>query len=111
MTFRVIGRALAIAATVVMGAYLSTTPADAAKGCRGKIKNGVCYAKKSTKQRVVVARNRLGDRQWHGWGASFHLDGRSYKGGNPQGPAMWYNNGEGGFHPTVFWVLYERYRP
>ena len=41
-------------------------------------------------------------------GASFHLNGQSYKGGNRQGPAMWYNNGERGFHPEVFWVVYER---
>jgi hypothetical protein len=45
---------------------------------------------------------------WHGWAGSFHLDGVSYAGGNPRGPAAWYNNWEGGFHPEVFWVLHAR---
>src|SRR5262245_25837782 len=45
---------------------------------------------------------------WHGWASSFHLDGVRYPGGNPRGPAAWYNNWEGGFHPEVFWVLHAR---
>jgi hypothetical protein len=42
---------------------------------------------------------------WHGWGGSFHYNGVSYQGGNRRGPAMSYNNWEGGFHPTVFWMI------
>jgi hypothetical protein len=33
-----------------------------------------------------------------------------YPGGNPRGPAMSYNNWEGGFHPTAFWVIKETER-
>jgi hypothetical protein len=42
---------------------------------------------------------------WHGWGQSFHHNGVRYPGGNRRGPAMSYNNWEGGFHPTVFWMI------
>ena len=110
MRFQVLNRIAAVAAAVVVASFW-TMPANAAKGCKGKIKNGHCAAAKATKKKVAVAHNRLGDRQWHGWGASFHLDGVSYPGGNRKGPAMWYNNYEGGFHPTVFWKLYERNLP
>jgi hypothetical protein len=47
---------------------------------------------------------------WHGWGDSFHYAGIRYPGGNPRGPAMSYNNWEGGFHPTAFWVIKEAER-
>ena len=47
---------------------------------------------------------------WHGWGDSFHYAGVRYPGGNPRGPAMSYNNWEGGFHPTAFWVIKETER-
>jgi len=46
--------------------------------------------------------------RWHGWGDSFYLDGVRYEGGNPRGPAAWYNNWEGGFHPEAYWVLHLR---
>jgi hypothetical protein len=42
---------------------------------------------------------------WHGWGQSFHYNGVRYAGGNRRGPAASYNNWEGGFHPTVFWMI------
>jgi hypothetical protein len=45
---------------------------------------------------------------WQGWGNSFYLDGVRYEGGNPRGPAAWYNNWEGGFHPEAYWVLHLR---
>jgi hypothetical protein len=120
MTFGVLGRIAAVAVAVIVGACFSASPADAARACKGKIINGQCYAKKVTKKRVVaarkgkrvvVARKGLGDKQWHGWGASFHHEGVRYQGGTRNGPAMWYNNGEGGFHPAVFWKLYERQLP
>jgi hypothetical protein len=47
---------------------------------------------------------------WHGWGESFHYAGVRYAGGNRRGPAMSYNNWEGGFHPTAFWVIKETER-
>jgi hypothetical protein len=47
---------------------------------------------------------------WHGWGQSFHYAGVRYAGGNRRGPAMSYNNWEGGFHPTAFWVIKETER-
>jgi hypothetical protein len=55
-----------------------------------------------------TARLNRDDFPWHGWGASFHLDGVRYPGGNREGPAAYYNNFEGGFHPTVFWKLSDR---
>jgi len=47
---------------------------------------------------------------WHGWANSFHYAGVRYSGGNPRGPAMSYNNWEGGFHPTAFWAIKETER-
>jgi hypothetical protein len=116
MTMKFLSRVLTAVVVVVVVGCFSTAPASAAKGCKGTTKNGICYAPKKAKKfkkhkRVVVAHNRLGDRQWHGWGASFHLDGVSYAGGNRRGPAAWHNNYEGGFHPEVFWKLSQRNLP
>ena len=47
---------------------------------------------------------------WHGWGDSFHYAGVRYAGGNRRGPAMSYNNWEGGFHTIAFWVIKETER-
>src|SRR5262249_29421912 len=47
---------------------------------------------------------------WHGLAGSYHLDSARYPGGNPSGPASFYNNYEGGFHTTAFWVLSDRGR-
>jgi hypothetical protein len=53
--------------------------------------------------------------KWHGWVVRsepiFYFEGRAFRGGTPRGPAMWYNNHEGGFNAAVFWTLYERNRP
>jgi hypothetical protein len=55
--------------------------------------------------------------KWHGWVASrngevaLYHEGQRYAGGNPHGPAMWYNNYEGGFNAAVFWKLYDRNLP
>jgi hypothetical protein len=49
--------------------------------------------------------------KWHGWtgkASTFYLDGVAYPGGSRRGPAMAYNNYEGGFHPVAFWVLHQR---
>jgi len=53
--------------------------------------------------------------RWHGWtathkGFAFHLDGARYKGGMSCGPAMAYNNWEGGFNRRAFWLLIDRDR-
>jgi hypothetical protein len=54
--------------------------------------------------------------KWHGWsedssGAAVYHDGQRYAGGNPRGPALWYNNYEGGFNPAVYWKLMDRQGP
>jgi hypothetical protein len=104
-------RGTLVAAALAVACAMAT-PASAAKGCKGTFKNGKCYAAKSIKKKKYAARNRLADRQWHGWGASFHLDGVSYAGGNRNsGPPAWHNNYEGGFHPVVFWKLSARNLP
>jgi hypothetical protein len=62
------------------------------------------HARVRTQNRRVAA---VGSRPgiWQGWGGSFYLYGERFPGGNPVGPAAWYNNWEGGFHPTVYWRL------
>jgi len=47
---------------------------------------------------------------WHGWAASFHLDGGRYPGGDHVGPRMYCNNYEGSFHNAAFWILSDRAR-
>ena len=79
------------------------------KGSRyAKTKKGSRYAQRSKRPRT--ARLNRGANAWHGWAGSFHLDGARYPGGNPFGPASYYNNYEGGFHPTAFWKLSDRGR-
>lgn len=50
---------------------------------------------------------------WHGWvvrsPAVFYWEGQRFDGGTPKGPAMWYNNGEGGFNAAAFWKISDRY--
>src|SRR5262245_36788357 len=94
-------------------ASFSATPADARTICKGSGASAKCFtAKAKTKKyakrartRTVVKRPRRVARlrePWHGWGASFHLDGLRYPGGNRLGSATSYNNFEGGFHPSAF---------
>jgi hypothetical protein len=79
------------------------------KGSRyAKMKKGSRYAQRAKGQRT--ARLNRGSNAWHGWAGSFHLDGARYPGGNPSGPASYYNNYLGGFHPTAFWLLSDRGR-
>ena len=108
---------------------ISGTPADARTICKGSGTSAKCYTVKTKKkfakrakasryaQRartwtavrgVRTARHNRDDYPWHGWGASFHLDGMRYAGGNRSGPAAYHNNFEGGFHPTAFWKLSDR---
>jgi hypothetical protein len=42
---------------------------------------------------------------WHGWGEPFRYSGLRYAGGNRHRAKMSYNNWEGGFHSTAFWVI------
>ena len=97
----------------------NVAPAEARTICKGSGANAKCYTVKAKKKkfakrakvRAAGARQRRvsGLRNpWHGWGGSFHLDGFRYPGGNRSGPAASYNNYEGGFHPTAFWVLSDR---
>jgi hypothetical protein len=41
--------------------------------------------------------------------AVFHHQGQTYRGGSPYGPAEAHNSFEGGFHPTVFYKLNDRF--
>src|SRR5262245_61845188 len=101
-------------AAIVAAAFLTPPTAEAAN-CSGKSCTSAKLKKASAQprrtQRRVTARRtnpRVAvqtPRKWHGWGASFYLSGVRYEGGNPVGPAAWYNNWEGGFHPKVYWVL------
>jgi|SRR6476660_3780052 hypothetical protein len=110
---------LCVLAAAMFIASFNATPADARSICKGSGANAKCYtakkkfAKKRAKARTAIARPRRIARlrdPWHGWAGSFHLDGVRYPGGNPSGPAFAYNNYEGGFHPTAFWVLSDRGR-
>src|SRR5436190_23860811 len=103
-------------------ASFNATPADARTICKGSGANAKCHTVKAKKKkkfakrartRTAIARPRRIARlrdQWHGWAGSFHLDGVRYPGGNRSGPAFSYNNYEGGFHGTAFWVLADRNR-
>ena len=110
----------------------SATLADARASCRGAGNGVKCQAAKTPKKlakttintrRATRTRTRLAAAQsrritrresdefpWHGWAGSFHLDGARYPGGNPAGPAAYYNNYEGGFHNVAFWMLQDRGR-
>jgi hypothetical protein len=120
----------AFAALVV--AAFSAAPADARTTCRGTSDNVNCHkATAAVKRHAMHARHRRhvtygytasareaarsrhshiarDNFPWHGWSASFHLNGARYAGGNPSGPAMFYNNYEGGFHEAAFWVIQDR---
>src|SRR5262245_10321908 len=99
-------------------ASFSATPADARTICKGSGASAKCFTAKAKKKYAKKARTRTALKRprrvarlrepWHGWGASFHLDGHRYPGGNRFGPATSYNNFEGGFHPSAFWVLSDR---
>ena len=113
----------ALVATFIL-ASISSTPADARTICKGSGTSAKCYTVKTQKKftkrakasryaqrertRIRTARHNRDDYPWHGWGASFHLDGMRYVGGNRSGPAASHNNFEGGFHPTAFWKLSDR---
>jgi hypothetical protein len=106
-------------AAIFVATCFSVEPAAAAT-CSGKqcaaanAKNKVAkqprrvnrHARVQRSSPQVVAQNtRAQIGKWHGWGASFYLSGVRYEGGNPIGPAAWYNNWEGGFHPVVYWRI------
>ena len=116
------GRMISVGAFIAafLIASFSTTRADARTVCKGSGSSAKCYsvkAKKKFAKRAKIRRTATRPRRaarlrepWHGWGASFHLDGIRHPGGNRSGPAFSYNNYEGGFHPTAFWVLSDRGR-
>jgi hypothetical protein len=117
-----LGSTIAGLAAMAAAACFIATPVDART--RDGSQRGACAKTAHSKKAVSQARDRhasaaserqrrLAERtqfsvKWHGWGGSFHLDGVRYAGGNPRGPAAWYNNWEGGFHPEAFWVLHAR---
>src|SRR5262245_16118985 len=111
-------KSVAAAAALAAVACFAAAPADA-RGCRGGNCIKVVHTKKLTVQTAhrstKTAHRRHAPRHeahrivWHGWvGKSFYLDGVRYRGGTRRGPAMAYNNYEGGFHPEAFWVLHLR---
>src|SRR5262245_55111386 len=115
---------LAAGAALIAATCFAEAPAEA-RDCGGGRCAKVTHTKKLTKPTGYVsqtATHRRADRRrathrqptyvkWHGWtgtGSTFHLDGVAYRGGNRRGPAAWYNNWEGGFHPEAYWVLHLR---
>src|SRR5262245_48738821 len=115
---------LTAVATLLAATCFAGVPAEA-RDCPGGRCAKVAQTKKLTKTAGNVSlkttqrradRRRAPPRQptyvkWHGWtgtASTFHLDGVAYRGGNRRGPAAWYNNWEGGFHPEAYWVLHLR---
>jgi hypothetical protein len=76
-------------------------------------------ARQRPQQRVRSAQTILYRKpaaKWHGRvdtrdGVAFYHDGQRYAGGSPRGPAMWYNNYEGGFNAALYWKLSDRQGP
>ena len=116
----------ALGLTAIVAAACMTAAPASARDCRGaqcntaKMKGKVAAQPKRVRnarvrrpdRRVVARSNRTRVAgKWQGWGGSFYLDGTRFAGGNPSGPAAWYNNWEGGFHPVAFWTLHDRQRP
>jgi len=114
---------LAAVAALIAATCFAGVPAEA-RSCTGGCAK-VAHAKRLTNPVGYVSQKatlRRADRRyeprrqptyvkWHGWtgtGSTFHLDGVAYPGGNRQGPAAWYNNWEGGFHPEAYWILHLR---
>jgi hypothetical protein len=95
----------AMIGALAFASFATTTPASAKTGYKQKQSKTVANRGGRYAQRA----NR-DDFPWHGWAGSFHLDGSRYPGGNPSGPKFAYNNYEGGFHRTAFWVLADRGR-
>jgi hypothetical protein len=90
------------------GTPLAQAPARAA---RKRARIGYLVA-----ERPPGVRHHRGiNQRWQGWSASccggpvFHHQGQAYRGGSPYGPAEAHNGFEGGFHPTVFYKLSDRF--
>src|SRR5262245_33864677 len=102
----------ALVATFII-ASISSSPADARTICKGsggsakchtvntkkkfaKNARGARYAQRERNRTALrggrTARVNRDDFPWHGWAASFHLDGVRYPGGNRFGPAAHHNN-------------------
>ena len=90
MTVRILGRIAALSAATLVLAMMAAMPADA---------------------KVRKAKKNFDP--WHGWvvnsPVALYHEGIRYPGGSPKGPAMWYNNGEGGFNAKLFWTLRDRH--
>jgi hypothetical protein len=90
-----LGRVIAVVLATFVLATISAMPADA------KARN--------------VRKAKVGLTPWHGWvvnsPVAIYHEGIRYAGGTPKGPAMWYNNGQGGFNAKLFWTLYDRHAP
>ena len=124
------GAAVAAFTLLCLGLTPATAGTHKGKGAHMAMSGHCCKAKKKKTKAMaqcgkycaiaaaLAARSAHKGRKpgkWHGWvatrkGFAFYLDGGRYKGGTPCGPAMAYNNWEGGFHPRVFWMLSDRGR-
>jgi hypothetical protein len=121
----VLSRIAGIAIALCLVAAFSATPSNAApangksdayaskkvvKKKKKVAKRSVRYAKATYRRTAAVHTTK-----WHGWVVRsepvFYHEGVAYRGGNPRGPAAWYNNYEGGFNAAVFWKLYDRNLP
>jgi hypothetical protein len=116
------GMAATLVAICIMG-----LPAQAAQNtCKTKAHcHSTRVAKKKTPMRMAARRHlhvvvnawpAKRPAKWYGWVTEgrhvvFYHEGTRYCGGTPYGPAMWYNNYEGGFNAAVFWKLYDREHP
>ena len=106
-----------LAALSVLAISIGASPADAQTACKFVAKKVTKNVTQKVAKRIKgshyaqrIKGLRTAGNPWHGWAGSFHLDGARYPGGNPSGPASYYNNYEGGFHRTVFWTLSDRGR-
>jgi hypothetical protein len=95
----------AVIGALTFASFATISPALAKTGYKQKQSRTVA----NKGGRYALRANR-DDFPWHGWAGSFHLDGRRYPGGNPSGPAFYYNNYEGGFHVAALWALSDRGR-
>jgi hypothetical protein len=121
----------AVAALVIAFAGPAPAEAGARKGSHVATSGHMHKMKKSKKARMAAkctkycaiakalsakrAHDGRKQRKWHGWvatrkGYAFYLNGARHKGGTPCGPAMAYNNWEGGFSRRAFWEITDRDR-
>jgi hypothetical protein len=101
------------------GSTARITPTKPLRAKRGYVLNApikprLRRAIRAARFDVLYALPPVAAERWHGrrgscCGTAVYLYGRRYDGGSPRSPAGPFNNFEGGFHPTVFWQLQDRF--